>query len=79
MTTIRGSPVAARTDNALTSAFVITRRKNAHVGVPRVTRKIAVNIGTRSRTLGRCRRAWRSNVIPLSMKKIGMRKPKPMA
>ena len=38
-----------------------------------------MNIGTSNRTLGMWMSAWRSNLMPLSMKKIGMRKPKPIA
>ena len=40
---------------------------------------MTVNIGTSSRTLGMWMSAWRSNLMPLSMKKIGIRKPKPIA
>ena len=79
MTTMIGSPAADRTANAFSCAASRTRRKKTNVGRPRVTRKITVNIGTRSRTLGTWISACRSKLMPLSMKKIGMRKPNPIA
>ena len=79
MTTMMGRPVEERTASERASSVDRTPRKNAHVGTPRVSRKITVNMGTRSRTLGWWRSACRSKVMPLSMKKIGMRKPNPIA
>ena len=52
MTTMIGSPVADRTANERASTFETALRKNAHVGSPRVNRKMTVNMGTSNRTLG---------------------------
>ena len=80
MTTISGSPVADRIVQRLRAAAESrTRRKKTKVGSPRVTRNSTVNIGTRSSTFGLWISACRSKLIPLSMKKIGMRNPNPMA
>ena len=45
MTTMSGKPVEARTARVRVSTLVMTPRKNANVGAPRVSRKITVNMG----------------------------------
>ena len=65
--------------SALTWVVSRARRKKTRVGSPRVKRNSRAKIGTSSSTFGLCSSALRSKFTPLSMKKIGMRKPKPMA
>jgi hypothetical protein len=79
MTTIRGKPVAAK--NAKGTSWYRGRspRWSSSAGAPRTTRNSTRKSGTRRSPVGVANRACRSNCIPLTMKKIGTRKPNPIA
>ncbi len=79
MTTTSGSAVDERMLSALSCALSMTRRKRTSVGSPRVKRNSRAKRGTSSSTFGLCTSACRSRLTPVSMKKIGMRNPKPIA
>ena len=72
-------PVDERMLSAASCALSRTRRKATSVGRPRVKRNSTAKSGTSSSTFGLWISACRSKLTPLSMKKIGMRNPNPMA
>jgi hypothetical protein len=79
ITTTRGRAVAENRARGARCRGGRSRRYRSKAGVPRATRNNTRNTGTRTRADGEDVNAARWKFMPLTMKKIGTRNPKPMA